>query len=376
MKCDNFTAVPENDVVATPQGMSCTVVRATDLSSKQLSTWSQIQQENRFLDSPFFRPEFTLAVASHCNDVEVAVISRDGCEVGFLPFHRDPGNIVRPVGRSLSDFHGVVAQAGADFSPAEMLRQCGLKAFHFSHLLASQTVFTPHHWMTTTSPFMNLSRGFEHYQDQRRKAGSEIIKQALRRTRRIERDFGPLRFVAHEYSDERFQTLIDWKIAQYRRIRSVNHLADPWRIDTLRRIARERGELFSGMLSSLYVGDRLIAIHLGMLSGGVLHCWFPAYATELAKYSPGLILWLRLAQEAEALGVHRMDLGKGNERFKTSLGSDATLVAEGSVDLRPVVKSVRHGLLQTREWIHSSVLCGPVQGVVRGVRRWTAYRSL
>ncbi len=371
------TCIPlfKSDAALAAPAVSFTAAPIRELSPEQLSTWSRFQQNNPSLDSPFFRPEFALAVAAHCDDVEVAVAKRHGCDVGYFPIHREPGNTAQPVGRSLSDFHGIVAPEDTEFSPAELIRQCRLKALHFNHLLTSQPAFAAHHWITAPSQYMNLSHGFEHYQEERRKSGSKILKQARRKARKIEREVGSLRFVPHEYSDERFQTLIDWKIAQYRRIRSVNHLAESWRIDTLRRIALTQSTLFSGMLSSLYAGDRLIAIHLGILSGGVLHCWFPTYSRDLAKYSPGLIFWLYLAQEAERLGITRIDLGKGRERFKRSLGTGTTQLAEGSVDLRPAVARVRQGLMRTREWIHSSVFRGPVRGVIRGVRCWTMYRS-
>ena len=86
-----------------------------------------------------------------------------------------------------------------------------------------------------------------------------------------------------------------------------------------------------------------------MRSGGVLHVWFPTYDPALAKYSPGLVLWLELARAAADLGLWQFDLGKGQERYKTSLQSAAG-AWRGSVDRRLVAGSLRRGWLAPANW--------------------------
>ncbi len=350
------------------------VVPAGALTGEQIDAWSQIQRANAELCSPLFRPEFTLAVANLRDDVEVALLTRGGAAVGFFPFHRCAGGVARPVGFSLSDYHGVIASASLDFDAKQLLRDSGLKAWHFDHLPTAQVPFVPFHWYPADSPYIDLARGFDHYQQQRRAAGSDTVKQVLRKIRKIEREVGPLEFVPFTTDDQLFETLIEWKIAQYREIRSVNHLAEPWRIELLKSIVHTTGENFCGMMSGLWAGKHLLAVHLGMQSGGVLHCWFPTYSDEFAKYSPGLIFWIRLAQEAQSLGLHRIDLGKGPERYKRSLMTGATPLAEGSVDRRPVTGLLRRAWLGVREWIRNSPLKKPIQRVVRGIRALATYR--
>ena len=77
-----------------------------------MDAWSQIQRDNEELASPYFRPEFTQAVASVRGDVEVAVLEDHGEIVGFFPYQRGRGGVARPVGGRLSDFQGVVARKG------------------------------------------------------------------------------------------------------------------------------------------------------------------------------------------------------------------------------------------------------------------------
>ena len=61
----------------------------------------------------------------------------------------------------------------------------------------------------------------------------------------------------------------------------------------------------------------------------VLHLWFPTYDEELGKYSPGNIYFVEQAAAAEQLGIRRIDLGGGNERFKASLRSLARRSPQG-----------------------------------------------
>jgi hypothetical protein len=135
-------------------------------------------------------------------------------------------------------------------------------------------------------------------------------------------------------------------------------------------LSQETGhKAFSGVLSALYVGNRLAAVHLGMRSFGVLHFWFPAYDPELGKYSPGLVLLVEMARAAAALGIRRIDLGRGNERYKRSLMSGAIPLAEGAVDLRPAAALLQRGWLHMRESLRGSLLHLPARYVVRSIRR-------
>ena len=355
--------------------MKITLLKVPELSPGQLSTWSQVQQDDPALGSPFFRPEFTQSIAAVRDDVEVAILEEDGKPVGFFPFHRDKRDIAYPVGLGLSDCQGLVVGRDVQWAAERLLHDCRLKAWHFDHLLASQEPFKPHHWFATETSIIDLSDGFEAYRDEKRRLGHRTLKRAAEKTRKIERDLGPLRLVAHTSDAAMFSQLIEWKIEHYRQIRCVNHLAAEWKVEALRKIAATQLESFSGILSALYAGDHLLALHLGMQSGGVFHCWFPTYNREFFKYSPGLAFWVRLAQEAEPLGIECIDLGKGGERYKENLRTGTIALAEGSVDTRNVVSSFRWGWRKTRELVRSSPLRRPLQSVVRGIRSQVSYRN-
>jgi CelD/BcsL family acetyltransferase involved in cellulose biosynthesis len=172
-----------------------------------------------------------------------------------------------------------------------------------------------------------------------------------------------------------FQQLIDWKIAQYQRTGATNVLAFDWTVALLEEICTARDEAFSGVTSVLYMGDRLAAILLSMRSYAVLHAWFSAYEPELAQFSPGLLLWLELARTCPELGIRRIDMGKGPEEYKSHLMSGAIDVAEGSVDLRPMMALVRRNWRRAYDWASRSPLRRPLLTPGRILRNMVASRS-
>lgn len=355
--------------------MQVELVRPEDLSEQQLRDWIRVQQSNLEFRSPYFRPEFTQAVAKVRSDVEVALLKRGGETFGFFPFQRSPRNTGKPVGGRLSDFHGVIADA--EWSASELIDGCRLDAWNFDHLPVSQTPFSANCWSTAISPYIDLTEGFSEYRRQKKQSGSRELEQALRKARKVSREVGPLRLEVDVDDDEVFATLLQWKSDQYRRTKLTDVFAFDWTVALLEQLRRTNSDGFRGLLSAVFAGDKLLAVHFGMRSGDVFHYWFPAYDRTLMKYSPGVLLISELLQAAETLGIRRLDLGKGDEQFKTSFMTGATLLAEGSFERRFVSRIVRKGWHDARAWVRSSRLYGPAQvpaGWIRPLREWLAFR--
>jgi CelD/BcsL family acetyltransferase involved in cellulose biosynthesis len=122
------------------------------------------------------------------------------------------------------------------------------------------------------------------------------------------------------------------------------------------------------MLSLLYAGERLVAGHFGMRGRSVWHYWFPAYDPEVAKYSPGLILLLKMAEHAPSLGVRTIDLGKGMSLYKQRLMNASVLLASGSVEL-PSWRSIRRQMQRNlRSLLAKSPLGEPVRNALNSLR--------
>jgi CelD/BcsL family acetyltransferase involved in cellulose biosynthesis len=339
--------------------------RLTDAHWEQ---WSRFQAANSDLGSPFFHPGYTREAAKVFPNVEVAIFTEGGEPAGFFPFQRTARNVAVPVGGSLNDYQGVVARLGFRFDAAALVRDCRLSGLRFTNVLASQRSFQPYHWLASDSPSMDLRDGFDAYCRRRHDAGSRLIARTGYKRRLAIRDLGPLRFESDARDPRTLELLIAWKSRQYERIRAANPFHGPGTLDFLRRLLALAGTEFQGVLSALYFGDRVAAVHLGMRCGNVLHAWFPTYNAQLGRYSPGNIFFVEQARAAESLGIQRIDLGCGNEKFKISLRTFGTPVAVGAIGLGALSTSLQRTWLHAKQWVQSSRFHGAARAVVRGIR--------
>lgn len=340
--------------------MKVNVVRFEELGEEQTRHWAMLQEANASLHSPYFSWQFTSAVAAVRRDVHVAVMEESNRVIGFFPFQRTSMGMGRPVGGALSDFQAVIAAADAQWDAQELIRKCRLSLWDFDHLLASQLPFAAYHRKTESSPYIDLSGGYENYAKARREDGSEQIKKAGNLRRKLEREIGPLEFAAHKFDEPTFQLLLKWKSQQYLSSGTTDVFSYEWTVALLRRLLEIQTPQFAGMLSVLTVKGQVIAAHLGMRSQSTWHYWFPSYDHEFSKFSPGLLLLLKMAEAAPAMGINRIDLGKGESQYKNRLGSGETAIAEGSVVVKPWASMWRKVRRETESW---SGTFGPVGAV-------------
>lgn len=344
------------------------VLKPADLTGDLLAAWSDLQKRDPETDSPYFRPEFTLAVADVRSDVSVAVVEAPDGPAAFFPFQSSRLGSGRPVGGRLSDYHGLIARPGVGLTPGQLLRGCGLRSWSFDHLPASQSTFAGQWVATGESPALDLSQGFESYLADRRAAKAGDVKDVAYKLRKIERDHGPVRVEFSSDDEAAFDTLVAWKSEQYRRTGLSDVFAYDWTARLLRRIWRDRFEAFSGGLSTLYVNDRLVAVHYWMRSFATLHSWFPGYDQEFSKYSPGSLLLYEMARLGSAAGVTKIDLGKGAERYKLAFANQHRLLAEGSITRSRLSRQVDSSWRSLRDWLKAGPLSGPAQASARALR--------
>lgn len=341
------------------------VHRWRDRSADVSAAWLEFRERNPALASPYFHPKFAEIVARHCDDVEVAEISKTGVGIDALfVYHRTKNNVAAPLGHSLSDRHGMICAPDFFCDPRELLRQCRLTAFEFALVPTSDRTFASAADGTRPSLQIDLSSGFDSYRKKTRAVKSEQIK-----VRRIKREIGPLRFTMHDEREAVLETLFRLKEEQYKRTGDRNKFAFPWVVRILRDIYRTREADFAGVLSSLYAGDVLAAAHLGMRSGNLLHHWLPVYSRSLKTYSPGLILLMRMLEHAPAAGIRTLEMTGGTPEYKIRFANAEQSLAYGSVErwsLRYVRKLTRRA---TRDMIIAA-------GLEKAARRLYAYHTL
>ena len=357
--------------------MNPTVIHASDLTDRQLALWSEIQRSDRTLSSPFFRPEFTQAVASVRRDVYVAELKDNGQTVGFFPFCKGRMNVGRPVGQPLCDFQGIIGRTDRSWNDAEFICRCGLAAWDFDHLLCSQAVFNSRQHRPEESPLIDMSNGFAAYRQDKQSQGTNLFRDMARKARKMGREIGPLRFELNASDPTLLRTVIQWKSDQSRRAGTFDVFRWNWPQRLLESILAHRAETFGGVLSVLRVGETVAAIHMGMRSGSVLHWWFPTYNRALAKYSPGLILLLCVLREAEDIGIKRVDLGKGDEIYKRRFMTGSEMVAVGSIESSRITRMVRKARRTSEAIVRSVPLPNSLRRAARLVylsERWLKYR--
>jgi CelD/BcsL family acetyltransferase involved in cellulose biosynthesis len=346
--------------------MQIRAIPAAALTEDQIAFWSDAQEGNPLLDSPYFRPEFTQAVSAVREGVEVAVLEKGGIPIGYFPFQRASRSTGRPVGAPLSDFQALISREELVCEPTELLRACRLSAWHFDHLLASQACFGQFVRRRVESPHVDLSEGFEGYASHLRHRHKYLVA-PRRKWRCMERECGPLRFEPHVADPAILSALFRWKSDQYRRTHSRDIFAWSWTRRLLEKLLEYRGASFSPMLSVLYAGKRVVAIHYGLRSGSVLHSWFPAYDRALARFSPGLLLFLEIFKASSALGIRRVDLGKGDGVHKHRYMSGSTFVLEGTLDAGGSVALLKRICRWAAERIRTSKAYAPIRAQARFV---------
>jgi len=323
------------------------------LQPAQLEAWSNLLKSAPGHDSPFLRPEYAQLVQEVCGDVEVALVGNPQAPSALFAFQRDRRDVGWPVGKSQADVQGMAGQLGPQESLEELLRSIGLTTLHFDHILSDLEVFTPHVQYTDEAPFIDLTGGFEQYVSDRRAAGSSIISQLERKKRHLERALGPLRLVFRTEDPLDLGRLTEWKHAQLLDKHQPDVFREPWVARLIEGIAGCRTTGLEGVLSSLYAGDRLVALHLGLLSGNVLASYIPTFSAAHQKFSPGAILHLELVRSAAGQGIGRIDLGRGANRLKQRLASGAYQLAIGSADLHPWSRLLNGGWYRARRLVHA-----------------------
>lgn len=351
------------------------LVRPKELDRRSLARWRELQAGNDALASPYFSPEFTMAVADVRDDVFVSLLEEGQTIVGFFPFQRRWGAGL-PVGGRLSDHHGVVAAPHTRWDWNQLLRGSGLGYWQFDHLAAYQQ--PPGQWNHAISHAIDLSAGYAAWREAKVKARSETVARVERKMRKLERERGPLQFVSNTGDPGVLQTVIRLKLDKCRRTGAIEYFNWPWTRALVERIKGIDEPGFGGRLSALYVGDELIAAHFGMRSERVWHTWFSVYEPAWRNWSPGNMLMLKMAEAAAAQGHRVMDFGKGDEAYKQALGNGGLPLVEGCLARASAATSLRVARKSTGRFLRATGLMQPLRSVLQTLGRnspgWTAAR--
>ncbi|GAA2421783.1 GNAT family N-acetyltransferase [Streptomyces glaucus] len=314
-----------------------------ELGEGEKERWRELRAASGAPRNPFMEPEFTEAVSRVRPHARVAVVYEGGEAAGFLPHERGPLGQGRAVGLGVSDCQGAVLRPGLGLDGRALLRACGLSSYAFDNLEAEQRLFVPYAAEEFTTYVIDVGKGYETYENALRTRSPKFLKTTLAKERRLGRQVGDVRFVFDERDPAALRALVEWKSAQYRRTGRRDRFAREWITRLVGRLAETRTPQCTGTLSVLYAAGQPVAAHFGLRSATVLACWFPAYDPRFARFSPGLVLHLRMAEAAAAEGIDTLDLGRGAAEYKDALKTGELPVYEGMAT-RPGVGAALHRL--------------------------------
>ncbi len=353
------------------------VIKADNMTSEHYKQWLLIQEKYEYLANPYFHPEFTRAVAHVRTDVYVGIIEDNGVIVGFFPFHRSRSGRARPLGLALSDYHGVVAPPDLKFSVADLMSSCKLTRWDFDHLISAQEPFLDYHEELFNSPIIQVSEGFESFKAQLNASGRKQLKEAERKNQKLEEEIGPVRFTKHSSEKAILNTLMQWKSEQCQRTGTVDYFSIEWCVRLIEYLHSNRSDNFGGMLSCLYAGKTLAAVHFSLYSSSVWHSWFPSYNHELESYSPGSILLYKMIEEAAKNRVQYIDLGKGMSLYKKRVMTGSISIADGCV-IMPSFSNKLAGIKNSIEFWAKGSLFKPVLRIpgkiIKNIEREKRYK--
>lgn len=316
--------------------LTIAVMRPAELSAEARGLWAAFRAAEPAFQRPYFDLRYVLAASESAPGAAVAVISRAGRIVGFLPFQKR-GRLIQPIAAPLTDYHGLLSAPDAQIDLQAVTAGLGARRFRFSGLVARERP-TPNA-VVLQSMVADLSAGLDPYLKRR---GCDFLKDKRRRARRLAEAHGPLEFAFGPRSQDALDFIIRLKRSQIRRTNQHDIFSSAWVIRLLRRLEAMEEPDFGLRFATLRVGGQLIAAEVGLRSGDAYHLWFPVYDPAFARYSPGALLTLETARAAVGQGISLIDFGAAGEEYKSDFADPGDQVFEGDVTTGGLVEAARN----------------------------------
>jgi CelD/BcsL family acetyltransferase involved in cellulose biosynthesis len=309
--------------------MRVTVVRPSDLGTDEATLWRNFKHSTSEGLSPFMSFTFTQAVGRFRSNARVAVVEDNGQILAFLPFELRTGSVGMPIGYPMNNLQGFIT-SGLPMDVRWVIKHAGLRGWRFTSAPVDQRDLAPfrHEGTTVPCPVIDLTKG-----------DLSLISERKRARRALEKQFGTVRLEWHSAQPLQIDRLIEWKSHKYQG--TARLFSDPTARSIVEYLAVSDGTDCSGVVSTLFAGSRVAAVHLGLLGPDSLAGWFMSYDPELSGFAPGMILWNPLAKAAEERGISQIDLGAGQDAYKFGLSNDSYMVAGGAVWVSRTEATVR-----------------------------------
>lgn len=304
------------------------IKNASELEARDIAAWAAMRAGNTALYSPYFHIGYTQAVETLRDDVRVlCVYDTKGLPFAFLPLQGR--GFARPVGAPLTDYHGFICHAGTELDPAELLKQAGIGAYHFS--AAVNPELSSFKQTKDKGVLMHMPQGAQAWRAERDSSYRRHLKSNRRRARKAAEEIGEIRCEFKSQDKAVFEQLIAWKTKKFEMTGKYDVLSAGWTLDLLYNLWRMPKAPLRCDMHALYFGNRLAAVDLGLTDGQTFHSWIVAYDSDLHNYAPGIQL-LELMIEASAdMGYDKIDLGAGLDGYKRHYASEDVTIGTGFI---------------------------------------------
>lgn len=353
-----------------------TIKPAQDLTRDERAGWSALQDDAPALASPYFSLGYLDALSRVRGDVRVIVKKQAGQPIAFLPLQLGLLGHARPPGGPLSDHHGVIGHLDDGEALTDMLTRAGVSVFDFHGALGGQAPFAELGGEPDGSWVIDLRDGAEAWRSRRKKPGGNTLRTILVSERKLIERHGPVEFSFDDRSPEALEAMLAWKSEQYRRTGHFDVFSVRWTRELVDQLLQLNGAAGArGVISSLKVDGQLAAVHFGIMGGGVMHYWFPAYDPQ--KEGSGNALLVRLLEAVSNEGIGEVHLGGGDYRYKAALADWQFPIVEGFAGQGAVATA--RGIALAAETFGAQIPLGPLTDlpgrIFRRIDRIAGFRA-
>jgi CelD/BcsL family acetyltransferase involved in cellulose biosynthesis len=309
------------------------------LSEEDLLTWRNLLAQAA-PGGAFFSPAYARAVHETGRaELRIVLLHRAGVLVGVMGLQRAHGwlgrlGLFEPLGGAMTDYFGLVATPDVVTDWRSLLKGAGVPCLYFTHLDESQRA----HGLPGDAPRVGLRTvihadgGAAHWQALRPR-DKKLVSDTERRERKLFQDHGePVFRLMSDQPLADLRELVQLKNAQYLRTgKEGGALLDAANVKLLEALLQDDDPHAQPRLSTLKVGDRLVAGHFGLQCAGTLHYWFPVYDEAFAAYSPGRLLMKHVLHAASEAGIRVIDRGEGDSAAKREFATESHEYFKGLV---------------------------------------------
>lgn len=333
--------------------ISYRLIPFADLPPKHLEFWHAACCSNTNYSVPFFHPAFTEHVSKVRDDAAVIVGESNQRVVSLLPVQLENNRRAHPIGGRLNDMHGMIAPNERSVDLRQLSNDLGGLNYSFHALAQNNREFSNYCFDSFRAPYIDLSNGYRRYH-RWLKRRSTTIRRHDQKVRRMESDFGKIRFQFDCKDPQVLERVIELKRSHYRRTNLFDLFTVKWTGGLLERIFHNPTDEFAGVLSVLYAGDNLVAGHFGIRTRTDLFYWFPDFDIRYARYSPGVSLLMHLSQAAANAGIQKIHLGHGSDQFKSRFTNRAHSLSCGCVSTSGFAQAIKQQTHVFKKWVKSS----------------------